>query len=305
MNFQETIARFITTEDDTVRLVILDALSEYPFIPDEWLPILLQKADESERLTNDILPLITHFPVNNKAFQMIVNRLRHAEKDLQKVWYRNLLLNAETEMIADNKNSIEDLEENRTFGEIAAITQLSNEALMDQLLEHSGKMEEMSVYSHQDFKLGKHLADELLNRDLITDEQINQVIESELKQEWFSFHGMYYIYMIGKKKMDSYLPILAKLLLRTEEDILMDQASDALIRLHSDDVVRKVTHYARKAESAIYANKILANIKTPLARKKLLLLMDEPIEPDMKQYTAEALCLSSVSRRLTKNKRFL
>jgi preprotein translocase subunit SecA len=97
--------------------------------------------------------------------------------------------------------------------------------------------------------------------------------------------------------VEKYIPLLANLLER-DEDILLEEVRDALIRFQSDEVVKAVEPYLRKPESTIFATSVMENIKSDSAVRALRVAyqyaevsedQDMLIEALCKQFSSEAL----------------
>ena len=90
-------------------------------------------------------------------------------------------------------------------------------------------------------------------------------------------------------QLHQYIPTLAKLLERQGEDLLLDEATEALIRLQSDDVVKAVAPNVLDHEQFIAVISVLKDIKTPLAESVLVEAYEQTNEVEIQEFLLDAL----------------
>jgi hypothetical protein len=123
----------------------------------------------------------------------------------------------------------------------------------------------------------------------VTEKEIDQILEDELGEQWFSYNGILTVYMIGLLKLERQIPLLVRLLDR-DEDSLLEELSVTLTSFQSDEVVKEVAPYLRKENSIIYAASIVENIKTDFAVEVLRDAYRSAKELDHQDILMEALC---------------
>jgi hypothetical protein len=151
------------------------------------------------------------------------------------------------------------------------------------------ELEDSTTFNPWLFSKAKKLMKKLVQNEWIDEREFDIVLEEELENEWFSFTGILTVYAIGLLKLEKYIPLLSSFLVR-DEDILLEEVSDALIAYQSDEVVREVAPFVTKEESEIFAVSVLANTKTNLAVDVLRNAYKKKNDEDSKALIIEALC---------------
>jgi preprotein translocase subunit SecA len=95
--------------------------------------------------------------------------------------------------------------------------------------------------------------------------------------------------MIGLLKLESYIPLLVRLL-DHDDDGLLEELSVTLISFQSDEVVREVAPFLRKDNSIIYAASIVENIKSDFSVQVLREAYRAAKQLNDQDILIEALC---------------
>jgi hypothetical protein len=267
MPFLDKIQPHLLSDDVLIQETILFVINEYPAVPADWTVKLLQEAFSNKKKLSSILIHIENQPITEEALQILLEKI--PTMDRTKVHLAlNLLNNVEPALAMKYRESLKGLipEENWSLFEL--LLNGEEEEVYEKYGEVLNAIDTANTFPYQLFKQVKHIANCIVKKGWITEEEIDMVMEEELENQWFSINGILHVYMIGLLKIEKYIPLLASLLER-EEDSLLEEVATALISFQSDKVVKAVEPYMKKSESVIFAASIVENIKTDLAVKVL------------------------------------
>jgi hypothetical protein len=293
MIFLEKIKPHLMSNDSLIQETVLRAIHDFPNLPEEWTIELLREAfKEKEK----ILMYIENQTFNEEAVKVMIDNI--PKMDQFKIHLAIRLINCiEPEIALTYRKPLEryiskerwkliELEVNGTMEEVCTEYEKALTAL-----------EQTEYHSYEPYSKAKKLAARIVKNGWITVEEIDRTIEENINEQWFSYKGILTIYMIGLLRLEKYIPLLANLLER-DEDILLEEVRDALIRFQSDEVVKAVEPYLRKPESTIFATSVMENIKSDSAVRALREAyqyaevsedQDMLIEALCKQFSSEAL----------------
>ncbi|RWR09612.1 hypothetical protein QNH23_02155 [Siminovitchia fortis] len=129
-------------------------------------------------------------------------------------------------------------------------------------------LESKEFYDHQLYFQAKQIQDKLLLNQWYDVEHIDNILDNELNEPWFSYRGLLTVRAAGILKVEKYIPVLAGLL-EKDDDILLEEATAALSMYQSDQVAVAVAPYAMRDKTSIFASSVLANTKTKQAEEAL------------------------------------
>jgi hypothetical protein len=288
MSFLETIKPYLISEDILIQETVLHAIHDYPFLPNEWTNELLKEAFNNNEKLSSILIYIDHQTFNEEALQILVNHIPTMDKSRVHLAI-NLLDKIEPSLVLRNMAQLKDyLQE-----DVWSLYMLLERGMEEEVLTEYGKtlsaFERADSYQHDLYIKAKKLAACIVKNGWITEDEIDIVLQEELNEQWFSLNGILTVYMIGLLGLDKYIPFLSSLLLR-DEDTLLEEVAEALIRFQSDKVVEAVSPYLKKGESIIFATSIIENIKTDKAVESLREAYRQTNDIDDQDLIIEALC---------------
>jgi hypothetical protein len=289
MTFLEKIKPHLISDDLLVQETVLHALHDFPYVPEEWTIELLKEAFNNIEKQAAILLYIENLTINEEAVQLLIeniptmdqanihlamNLLNHVDSDLAEK-YREPL----QKYISEDLWQLYQLLKNGTEDEVCTEYEKTVNTLVG-----------ADSFDHNTYIKAKKLAASIVRHGWMNEDKIDALIQAELTDEWFSFKGILAVYMIGLMNLKKYISILASLLVR-DDDILLEEASAALIRLQSEEVVKAVGPYLMNPDSIIFASSIIENIKSDLAVRVLKEAYHSAEETDELDLLIEALCL--------------
>jgi hypothetical protein len=293
MTFLEKIKPHLMSDDSLIQEAVLRAIRDFPNLPEEWTIELLREAfKEKEK----ILMYIENQTLNEEAVKVLIDNI--PKMDQFKIHLALRLINGiEPEVALTYRKPLERYISKERWKLIELEVNGTEEEVCTEYEKALTALEQTKYYSHEPYSKAKKLAACIVKNGWITVEEINRTIEENVNEQWFSYKGILTIYMIGLLRVEKYIPLLANLLER-DEDILLEEVRDALIRFQSDEVVKAVEPYLRKPESTIFATSVMENIKSDSAVRALRVAyqyaevsedQDLLIEALCKQFSSEAL----------------
>ena len=293
MTFLEKIKPHLMGDDSLIQEAVLRAIRDFPNLPEEWTIELLREAfKEKEK----ILMYIENQTLNEEAVKVLIDNI--PKMDQFKIHLALRLINGiEPEVALTYRKPLERYISKERWKLIELEVNGTEEEVCTEYEKALTALEQTKYYSHEPYSKAKKLAACIVKNGWITVEEINRTIEENVNEQWFSYKGILTIYMIGLLRVEKYIPLLANLLER-DEDILLEEVRDALIRFQSDEVVKAVEPYLRKPESTIFATSVMENIKSDSAVRALRVAyqyaevsedQDLLIEALCKQFSSEAL----------------
>ncbi|AGK54057.1 YecA family protein [Bacillus sp. 1NLA3E] len=288
MSFLEKIKPHLTSKDFLIQETVLHAIHDYPFLPEEWTVQLLKEAFLNEEKQPSILIYISNQPLSEEAVTVISENIPQMDKT-------NIHLALSLFDGIDPELALKHRETLAAYinKDMWPIYELTVNGTEDEVYTEYGKslesLERADSYQHEIYIKAKRLAACIVQNGWITEDEIDIILQEELKEEWFSFNGTLTVYMIGLLKIDKYIPVLASLLDR-DDDILLEEVSAALIGFQTDEVVKAVEPYLMKEDSIIFASSIVENTKSELAVQVLRDAYHEAGELEDQDLLFEALC---------------
>ncbi|MCM3118833.1 SEC-C metal-binding domain-containing protein [Neobacillus sp. MER 74] len=288
MTFLEKIEPHVISQDILIQEIVLHALHDYPNVPEEWTLRLLKEAFTNEDKQSSILIYIDNMKINEEGVKLLLENIPKMDKT-QIHLAVNLLERIEPMLSLKYKEPLQKYlnEEHWSLAEL--IVKGGEEEVWEEFAQKINALDKAKTYEHSQFIEAKKLAACIVQNGWITEEVIEEILQEELNEKWFSFHGILAVYMIGILKLEKYIPLLASLLDR-DDDTLLEEVSAALIGFQSDDVVQAVEPYLKNSDSIIYASSVVENIKSDRAVQALIKAYRGTDELDEQDMLIEALC---------------
>jgi SEC-C motif len=288
LNFLQKIQPHLTSNDLFVQKFVLYALQEYPEVPAEWTTQLINEAIHHKEKELNVLIDIRNHPLNEEAAKLIIDGINKTDK-VNTHLYLELIKQLPPEVVVKYQDELENILTKDTIEFYRLLANGSEEEVWEEYGAVLGQLNNEEWFNQQLYSKAKLLIKTLVQKGWIDEKEVDMVLHEELNNEWFSDNGILMVYAIGLLRLEKYIPVLASLLVR-DEDILLEEVSDALTVFQSDDVVRAVAPYAMIQESEIFAISILGNTKTPLAVDVLRKVYWEQEDEETKALVIEALC---------------
>lgn len=288
MSFLEKIKPHLISDDILIQEVVLHALHDYPNVPEEWTNELLKEAFRNKDKLSSILIYVENQTINEEAVKILIENIPLMEPSKRHLAV-NLVNRIEPELALKYKEQLQKYIPEETWSLYDLLLHGKEEEVYSEYGQILNNLERAGSQQHDLYIKAKKLAACLVKKDWVTEDEIDLVLEEELREEWFSFNGILAVYMIGLLKLQRYIPLLVSLLDR-DDDSLLEEVSVTLTSFQSDEVVKEVAPYLRKDHSIIYAASIVENIKSDYAVQVLREAYRSAKELDHQDILAEALC---------------
>ncbi|WP_144548533.1 SEC-C metal-binding domain-containing protein [Bacillus sp. X1(2014)] len=288
MTFLEKIEPHVISKDILIQEIVLHALHDYPNVPEEWTIKLLKEAFTNEDKQSSILIYIDNMRINEEAVQLLLENIPKMDKTQIHLAVK-LLERIEPILSLKYKEPLQKYFNEEHWSLVELIVNGDEEEVWEEFANTINSLDKATTYQHSQFIKAKKLAACIVQNGWITEEGIEEILQEELKEKWFSFHGILAVYMIGLLKLEKHIPRLASLLDR-DDDILLEEVSSALIGFQSDEVVQAVEPYLKNSDSIIYASSVVENIKSDKAVKVLREAYHHTNELQDQDILIEALC---------------
>ncbi|WP_199222367.1 MULTISPECIES: SEC-C metal-binding domain-containing protein [unclassified Geobacillus] len=287
MAFLQKIEPYVVSGDPIVQQFVLQALEEYPHVPNEWTERLIEKAVRSHGKHREILWDLRNHSLSERALLLLIEGLKR-EKAGEARPYFNLLDNVEPALAIKYKAELKPYISNGTWELYELLLHGTKEEVWREYERMLALLEGNVSYNDLQFRRTKKIAAALVRNGWMTEAEIDDILQAE-KEEWFSFAGVFAVYAAGRLKLEKHIPLLASLLVK-DDDILLEEVVSALLGFQSDAVVKAVAPYVEKQESVIFAISVLANTKSTLAVDVLKNAYRREMDDDIKSLLFEALC---------------
>ncbi|EKN66928.1 SEC-C motif domain-containing protein [Neobacillus bataviensis LMG 21833] len=287
MTFLEKIKPHLISGDILIQETVLHALHDYPNVPEEWINELLKEAFRKKDKQSSILIYVENQPIAEEGVRILIENIPLMDPSKRHLAI-DLVQRIEPETAFKYKEQLQKYVPQDTWSLYDLLLHGTEEEVYMEYGQILNDLDCLDSFQHDLYIKAKKLAACLVKKGWVSEEEIQLVLQEEVKEQWFSFNGILTVYMIGLLKLEKYIPILADLLVR-DDDTLLEEASEALIRFQSDEAVKDVAPYLRKDKSIIYAASIVENIKSDLAVKVLREAYHSAKELDQQDILAEAL----------------
>ncbi|WP_045520596.1 SEC-C metal-binding domain-containing protein [Neobacillus niacini] len=288
MTFLEKIKPHLISDDILIQEVVLHALHDYPNVPEEWTNELLKEAFRNKDKQASILIYVENQTFNEEAVKILIENIPSMEPSERHLAVK-LVHRIEPELALKYKEQLQEYIPKGTWSLYELLLHGTEEEVYSEYGQILNDLERAGSEQHDFYIKAKKLAACLVKKGWVTEIEIDQVLEDEVKENWFSVNGILTVYMIGLLKLERYIPLLVSLLDR-DEDSLLEELSVTLTSFQSDEVVKEVAPYLRKDNSIIYAASIVENIKSDFAVKVLREAYRSAKELDHQDILIEALC---------------
>jgi hypothetical protein len=288
MTFLEKIKPHLISDDFLIQETVLHAIHDFPFLPEEWTVNLLKEAFVNNEKQSSILIYIDNQTINEETVNVLIENIPRMDKSRVHLAL-NLFNHIDPELALKYREPLAGYIREDIWRLYELIVNGTEEEIFEEYAKMLNSLNGADSYNHDLYIKAKTLASCIAQNNWITEDEIDFLIQEELNQEEFSFLGILTIYIIGLLKLDKYIPTLASLLI-SDDDILLEEVSAALIQFQSDQVVKAVDTFLKNDDSIIFAASIVENIKSDLAVQVLREAYYAAEEIDHQDILFEALC---------------
>lgn len=259
-SFIEKITPFLKDEDKIVREYASFMLHEYPFTPSELVNQQLAdalNAQEEER--NSLLIWGQQQHVNEDTLPILLKLLRKISKKDRHLVLK-YVINLPAQSIVDaEKDLVPYIGEDFIAFSKMLLTEDDEDKLWESFTDVIQNVDS-DGFNALEFQKAKKMQDVLIAKGYFTKQNVTEIFE-ELEAEDALLYRVLAVRAVGILELTEYMQAVVELLDR-EEDILLQEAFEALSRFQSEEVVDLVAPYAMRNDTYIYAMSVLKETKT-------------------------------------------
>ncbi len=303
MTFLEKIKPHLITDDILVQEFVLHALHDFTFIPENWTVELLNEAFSSQKSQSSIFVWADKHILNEDALKVLLQGARTFEKDklhLLNGFFENL----DVKLAIKYKQELVPYINKKTWNVYELILNGNEEEVYTEYGRTLAELDNQPSLQFDAYVAAKKLARCIVENQWVTVSELDIVLKQEQERGWVSYEGILAVYMMGIMKNEKHISILASLL-EHDEDLLLEEVTNALISYQSDKVVSEVAPYLKKTEALIYATSILENIKSPKSVEVLIDALPIISSSEDQSLIIEALCFQLSKDSLKAIKSFM
>lgn len=292
MAFLEKVQPYITSDISILRNFALHVTEDSHLGKEKTFFLALDALDKvtPNALTNPILPHTRNIQITDAIAKEVIKRLK--VKDANFSWYAQIIERFPTQLLKDYQHELSTFVNQETLHNMIRLQAMDETELAKAGAHIIVKLEEKG-FNQQVFNHGKRIYKELINRKSSEELKVNAIksaIDAEITQDFMSYKSIFYIFLAGEQQSSTLIPDLAGLIVRVEEDVLIDEVISALIKIGTDDVLTAVKKYLGNQDTILAALEIIKNIKLPYAEELLLKHFDVAPDKETKTIMAEGLC---------------
>lgn len=287
MNFLDKLEPYLETEDTILQTFLVEALQDYPFVPEEWTVRLIKEALSSREKEVNILTRIYKHRLNEEAVRLLIKGAKSADSR-DRPLYLNLLYAIRPKEALKFRQELTPFFDKKKWSFYETLVNGEEEEVWEQYGGLLVQLEER--FSQEAFDQAKMTVEVLVEKGWIDDIEIAATLNQDLNEDYFSFAGILIFHVIGIMNQTKYIPLLANLLLR-DEDLLVEAVSDTLIKFQSNEAVQAVVPYLEDPDCLVFGTSILGNSKVPEAEVELVKLLSTMEDYDDKGLAIEGICI--------------
>lgn len=289
MDFLDKLEPYLETEDTILQTFLVEALQDYPFVPEEWTVRLINEALSSREKEVNILTRIYKHRLNDEAVKLLIKGAKSAHPRNLSL-YVNLLESVRPKEAMKYRQELEPFFDENKWAFYKTLEDGGEEAVWEQYGELLARLETEERFSQEVYNQAKMTVEVLVEKGWMDDLEIAAVLNQDLNEDYFSFAGILIFHVIGLMNETKYIPLLANLLLR-DEDLLVEAVSDTLIKFQSKEVIQAVVPYLEDPDCLVFGTSILGNSKIPEAEDELVKLLSTIEDYDDKGLAIEGICI--------------
>lgn len=293
MNFLDKLEPYLETEDTILQTFLVEALQDYPFVPEEWTVRLIKEALSSREKEVNILTRIYKHRLNEEAVRLLIKGAKSADSR-DRPLYLNLLYAIRPKEALKFRQELTPFFDKKKWSFYETLVNGEEEEVWEQYGELLVQLEER--FSQEAFDQAKMTVEVLVEKGWIDDIEIAATLNQDLNEDYFSFAGILIFHVIGIMNQTKYIPLLANLLLR-DEDLLVEAVSDTLIKFQSNEAVQAVVPYLEDPDCLVFGTSILGNSKVPEAEVELVKLLSTMEDYDDKGLAIEGICIQLLDKQ--------
>ncbi|MFI8575755.1 SEC-C metal-binding domain-containing protein [Rossellomorea aquimaris] len=307
--FVERVEPYFLSEDAFVQRYAIEMLEDTYLVDGDTFLTGLKAVDRGpvSEFSSPVLPYLMYMPLNEGGMMEVIDRLNRLDKmDDDRLFYTQLLLNADTNLVIAQKNDVKRFVDETQLAEIVKLPSLTIEELYMELADITFYLDN-DRYTQAHYDHGKRIIKELIEKSGIEIWEIQIGLkENEEEEDGFGFNEIYTVYSAGELREESVVPQLVNLFKDEDEsDLLFEEVANALVKIGTEQVVREVEKVALYGNTYFYTLDVLGRTKTKEAENALLRLFDQTNDITAKTLISDYLCHQLSTEGISKIEEFI
>ena len=259
--FLQMVRKHIQDDDPIVREFIRFMTNDFPYIPSELVNEQLEKALHGDS-TNLISTLENNVEcVDEHSIPILVQLFNTVSRRQRPLLYQSME-SLPTKLLVQHADQLKNQVRADFIQTCRTILEADEKVLWETYINLLDELEDGSQYNDQLYNMAKRVQTQLIEKGYYDAQKVAAILREELQEDYFSYNGILAVRAVGIMQLTEHIEVLASLLVR-DEDILLEETADALIRFQSDAVVQAVAPYMKNPDSDIFATKVLKETKLP------------------------------------------
>ncbi|WP_223070391.1 HEAT repeat domain-containing protein [Paenibacillus caui] len=279
MHTSEQVIPYLQHDDSIVSNGAIQYFAETFNYADGIMKLLLSKLRSSANPDQTYLHMAYQFPQTSSTVAEIMDMLRSGSvKGNARVHLAQILLNSAPTLLEPVLESLQTFspetaakaEEHIRIGQL---NQGELKAAFEQMLAASRGLD----YGDLEFDYLDYLVNEIVKKQAISSKQVMKKLDGADPADPGNYEAVYYAQLAGKMKLSAAVPILIEYL-AADNDLLAEQACDALVRIGTEDVItRLAARYETEQDDyfKLYAADCLGRIPLPSAEMSVIRLLQK------------------------------
>lgn len=259
--FLQMVRQHIQDDDAIVRGFINFVVREFPYMPSELVNKQLEKALHVNSMKLSFILENNIKNVDEHSIPILIQLLDALPRQQKPLVYR-FVEKLPTKLLVKYANEFEKYVKPDFTRTCRTILEADEKTLWQTYTDLLDELEDEWRYDQRLYNMAKRVQTQLIEKGYYDAQKVASILRDELQEEYFSYNGILAVRAIGIMQLTEHIELLASLLVR-DEDILLEEAADALIRFQSDEVVQAVAPYMKNPDSDIFATKVLKETKLP------------------------------------------
>ncbi|WP_172249676.1 HEAT repeat domain-containing protein [Saccharibacillus deserti] len=290
----EQVKPFITHADPLVSNAAIRFLAETYKYPQDISALVLEKLVAAPRKEDVYLHRAAAFPQTKVTVQAMLHLLK---ADLvtgnARIFLSRMLLGSSPDLLKSHLPAIRELDEDwyDEAAERVRVSELTDEWVRRMFNEETQKNSGLD-YGDIDYDTLDLLLGEMIEREMLQPRETMDELQEQYTKDPESVRTVYLMQAAGKLKIAYALPLFYDAL-KSDNDLVAEQAADALVRVGSEEVVEKLVQmYAEEKDGFLLLGivDILSRILLPSAEEALIALLEKEDHFTRIAKLADGLC---------------
>jgi len=290
----DQVKPFITHADPLVSNAAIRFLAETYKYPQDISALVLEKLVSAPRKEDVYLHRAAAFPQTKVTVQAMLHLLNAGMvTGNARIFLSRMLLGSNPDLLKPVLEQIKALDEDlyEEAAEYVQISDLSDAEVRNLFNEETQKNSGLD-YGDIDYDKLDLLLSELIEREILQPRETMDELQEQYTLDPESIRSVYLIQAAGKLKISYALPLFYDAL-KSDNDLIAEQAADALVRVGSEEVIEKLVQmYNEETDGFLLLSlvDVLSRILLPSAEEALIALLEKEDHFTRIAKLADGLC---------------